>query len=50
MGWLISFLCLIGYFVGSKPEAILAAGLFAIAGSIDILANKERRKSDKNGN
>ena len=36
MGWLISIFFIINYFVGRDPSSIVAAGLFAIAGSIEL--------------
>jgi hypothetical protein len=38
MGWLISFLLMCGYINGARRDEILiAAGLFAIAGSISFV-------------
>lgn len=40
MGWYVSLALIIAYIVKGDAALICAAGLFAIAGSIDIMSTK----------
>lgn len=48
MGWIISLICIGGYFINANNDVLIAAGLFAIAGSLGNVAIKiEKLKPER---
>ena len=49
MGWIVSFILLVAYFITDQPKdvntALLASALFAISGSISFVAQQIKNKT-----